>query len=91
MFPIKALEFPQILPREIIEMCIRDRGSINSTVFPGKNILIYCFSEDMCDECIYQDLAELPSGVNLRAFDSKFINICFNLSSSPMQHKSRGS
>ena len=34
-------------------------GSINSTVFPGKNILIYCFSEDMCDECIYQDLAEL--------------------------------
>ncbi|WP_025831050.1 hypothetical protein [Bacteroides stercorirosoris] len=32
---------------------------ISSTVFPEKNVLIYCFSEDMCDECIYQDLAEL--------------------------------
>ena len=32
---------------------------INSAVFPERNALIYCFSEDMCDECIYQDLAEL--------------------------------
>lgn len=32
---------------------------INSAVFPERNALIYCFSEDMCDECIYQNLAEL--------------------------------
>lgn len=28
-------------------------------VFPESNTLIYCFSENMCDECIYQDLSEL--------------------------------
>lgn len=35
--------------------------SMSSIVFPAKNTLIYCFSEDMCDECIYQDLAELEN------------------------------
>lgn len=32
---------------------------LSSTIFPAKNTLIYCFNEDMCDECIYQDLVEL--------------------------------
>ncbi len=32
---------------------------LNFNIVLEKNSLIYCFSEDMCDECIYQDLAEL--------------------------------
>lgn len=33
--------------------------SINRNAFPEKNVLMYCFSQNMCDECVYQDLEVL--------------------------------
>lgn len=35
--------------------------NLDSCTFSTKNILIYRFAEDMCDECIQQDLKELYS------------------------------
>ena len=48
-------------------------GSINSTVFPGKNILIYCFSEDMCD--VYIKI--LQSYIRFRKILERIKYCCF--------------
>lgn len=34
-------------------------NGIYEQIFPVSNMLIYCFTDDMCDECIRQDLHEL--------------------------------
>lgn len=34
-------------------------GHLKEKVFPVKNVLVYRFKEDMCDECVDQDLGEL--------------------------------
>ncbi len=53
---------PKILEKSIRYAEYHVNTSLNGIyeqVFPVSNTLVYCFTDDMCDECIRQDLHEL--------------------------------